>query len=985
MSTNTPLSWLDGLAKGYAEVADESAALPQRARVRFLGPVVTVEDNETEESTDITIDASSIVVESNTWDPVLAVAVLNVPLGAIVASVDGETIPLDGRVGLVNQSNKSENGLYVKLANGHLERAADADSSDVFVTGKSFSVKGGKTYMGATFVLYTASPIALDSDELRFVKDQPSLDMRAFGVVADGETDDGPALRLVRDAAKALGGAEMVAPPGLIKIASSETYGGAVAGVVFDFDDAHVVGAGLGRTTFILDFATPGDAFIPMVFQKRGESDVEPQLLKNVSLRKATLKWLNSAPNDPSGSSTVQFNRCLNPVAECEVIGNGTGQNGGICDGVVFAMGCINPRFSVVGQGMSKPAVYIPLAYNAIGECWVSDGKNTSLNPIPGLALAGCYGGDITVHAYGNDGPGIDIGGQTYQVAGTIASVTSQTEFSFTVASPIGTVLANLLHLARTANGSAHTTEELEIDTVETSDDGTTWDVVLKRAPTATLAVAAGENGKVYCGAVSPHNVTLRGSSHHNGQEGLVFADAGGSGVVSRAVTLDLDVHHNGLSGTYYGINAVGYDGLSILGDTHDNPAGIVLQDIGGQDTSGHVGVQDRARNAVIGGRIRDNLLAQLTIKSATGVQVSKDAEISRQSSGTGYATPLLFDRADVLGNGNRANAAIVIGAFARGGYTGQLMGAAVSSGDYPDDALSDFDLQHDAGSPEGASHGVAPKGSRLVDSTNGYLWIKSTSATLTTGWVRAHTTDDSAEAATASKLVQRDASARGLFSTVNLSGLTASQAVVTDASKYLTSLSYTAAAVASTIVSRDSNADAAFRVASASLQVTTIKVASASALTCEVASGNNFFVSVNGTNALAFGAATAIWNLPNHAFTETQAPLYSIDQRTSDAAVHDWTFQAQAPFAAATGTNRNGGGFTFIAGLEVAGGAAGFLAYRYNGVDYFRMQGAGWAFNNQTPTATDTVTGSRGGNAALADLLTKLAAKGIVIDGTSA
>lgn len=41
--------------------------------------------------------------------------------------------------------------------------------------------------------------------------------------------------------------------------------------------------------------------------------------------------------------------------------------------------------------------------------------------------------------------------------------------------------------------------------------------------------------------------------------------------------------------------------------------------------------------------------------------------------------------------------------------------------------------------------------------------------------------------------------------------------------------------------------------------------------------------------------------------------------------------------------------------------------------------------FHNVTPVAQETVTGSRGGNAALADLLTKLATKGLIVDGTSA
>jgi hypothetical protein len=44
-----------------------------------------------------------------------------------------------------------------------------------------------------------------------------------------------------------------------------------------------------------------------------------------------------------------------------------------------------------------------------------------------------------------------------------------------------------------------------------------------------------------------------------------------------------------------------------------------------------------------------------------------------------------------------------------------------------------------------------------------------------------------------------------------------------------------------------------------------------------------------------------------------------------------------------------------------------------------------GLAFNAATPIPTPTITGSRAGNAALASLLTALAALGLIIDGTSA
>ena len=43
------------------------------------------------------------------------------------------------------------------------------------------------------------------------------------------------------------------------------------------------------------------------------------------------------------------------------------------------------------------------------------------------------------------------------------------------------------------------------------------------------------------------------------------------------------------------------------------------------------------------------------------------------------------------------------------------------------------------------------------------------------------------------------------------------------------------------------------------------------------------------------------------------------------------------------------------------------------------------FAVNGATPPAKPTVTGSRGGNAALASLLTALASYGLIVDGTTA
>lgn len=50
-----------------------------------------------------------------------------------------------------------------------------------------------------------------------------------------------------------------------------------------------------------------------------------------------------------------------------------------------------------------------------------------------------------------------------------------------------------------------------------------------------------------------------------------------------------------------------------------------------------------------------------------------------------------------------------------------------------------------------------------------------------------------------------------------------------------------------------------------------------------------------------------------------------------------------------------------------------------------FRGSSVGLSFNGVTPVARPSITGSRSGNAALADLLTKLASTGLITDGTSA
>jgi hypothetical protein len=69
---------------------------------------------------------------------------------------------------------------------------------------------------------------------------------------------------------------------------------------------------------------------------------------------------------------------------------------------------------------------------------------------------------------------------------------------------------------------------------------------------------------------------------------------------------------------------------------------------------------------------------------------------------------------------------------------------------------------------------------------------------------------------------------------------------------------------------------------------------------------------------------------------------------------------------------------------INGATGASG-VSLRYNGTVRFNIDTTGIGFFATAPAAQQTIAGSRGGNAALADLLTKLALYGLIVDGSSA
>lgn len=132
---------------------------------------------------------------------------------------------------------------------------------------------------------------------------------------------------------------------------------------------------------------------------------------------------------------------------------------------------------------------------------------------------------------------------------------------------------------------------------------------------------------------------------------------------------------------------------------------------------------------------------------------------------------------------------------------------------------------------------------------------------------------------------------------------------------------------------------------------------------------------------AMAAGAMTDLMRVG-------QAPTYPdsdvifvmgrtrIDSRNTDSVYISHRDQtANTAFALAQAAN----GTTT---LNCASGQSAIVAHA--GTARFTANTTGLAFFAATPVAQQNITGSRGGNAALADLLTKLALTGLITDGTS-
>lgn len=108
----------------------------------------------------------------------------------------------------------------------------------------------------------------------------------------------------------------------------------------------------------------------------------------------------------------------------------------------------------------------------------------------------------------------------------------------------------------------------------------------------------------------------------------------------------------------------------------------------------------------------------------------------------------------------------------------------------------------------------------------------------------------------------------------------------------------------------------------------------------------------------------------PTFKFDEFFGGVFGTVQRTSDAATFDMQIVGQAPFASATGSNRNSGGIIISTQAPVAGGTAGAITLNINALQKFKADSTGISFYGGSTVAqasrvgqlTDSTTGTPGG-----------------------
>ncbi len=162
--TNLNADKVDGF--NAAQIATGSTVAVRRSDGTL---VVADPDNDNEAATKGYVDRSR--QDRDKKDECHVATTANVDLSSMPAAIDGRTMSVDERFLAKNQTDASENGIYLfKGAASAAVRAPDADEDSEVTAGMTTYIVFGTDHQGAIFTLNTPDPITVGTTDLSFVQ-----------------------------------------------------------------------------------------------------------------------------------------------------------------------------------------------------------------------------------------------------------------------------------------------------------------------------------------------------------------------------------------------------------------------------------------------------------------------------------------------------------------------------------------------------------------------------------------------------------------------------------------------------------------------------------------------------------------------------------------------------------------------------------------------------------------------------------------------
>lgn len=166
--------------------------------------------------------------------PVRAATTANITLSG-EQTIDGVACVTNDRVLVKDQTTGSENGIYV-VDTSAWKRAADFDGAYDVTQGTTVRVTQGTTYANAVFRVSTAAPITIGTTSIAFLRILEVLDVKDYGAVGDGATDDREAIQDAIDTGRAVyaqAGTYSIPDPGLYHEDGLRLYGDGKTKTIF--------------------------------------------------------------------------------------------------------------------------------------------------------------------------------------------------------------------------------------------------------------------------------------------------------------------------------------------------------------------------------------------------------------------------------------------------------------------------------------------------------------------------------------------------------------------------------------------------------------------------------------------------------------------------------------------------------------------------------------------------------------------------------